>query len=47
MSVQSPGCVNCYSLGLHFGRPRKKSHSDASSAESRREYYMGEGGGFP
>jgi len=33
--------------GLHFGSPGKKSHSDVGSAESRREYYMGEGGGFP
>jgi hypothetical protein len=32
--------------GLHFGSPRKKSHLDASAAESYREYYMGEGGGF-
>jgi hypothetical protein len=33
--------------GLHFGSPGKKSHLDASVAESYREYYMGEGGGFP
>jgi len=33
--------------GLHFGSPEKKCHSDASVAESHREYYMGEGGGFP
>jgi len=33
--------------GLHFGSPRKKCHSNASAAESHREYYMGEGGGFP
>ncbi len=33
--------------GLHFGSPKKKSHLDASAAESYREYYMGEGGGFP
>jgi len=25
----------------------KKCHSDASAAERRREYHMGEGGGFP
>jgi len=25
----------------------KKSHLDASAAESCKEYYMGEGGGFP
>ncbi len=34
-------------LGLHFGSPGKKSHLDASAAKSCREYYMGEGGGFP
>jgi hypothetical protein len=33
--------------GLHFGSPGKKSHLDASAAESCKEYYMGEGGGFP
>jgi hypothetical protein len=34
-------------LGLHFGSLGKKCHSDASAAERHREYYMGEGGGFP
>jgi hypothetical protein len=34
-------------LGLHFGSPGKKCHSDASAAERHKEYYMGEGGGFP
>jgi hypothetical protein len=33
--------------GLHFGSPGKKCHSDASAAEKHKEYYMGEGGGFP
>jgi len=33
--------------GLHFGSPGKKSHLDASAAESCRKYYMGVGGGFP
>jgi len=33
--------------GLHFGSCEKKCHSDASVTERRREYYMGEGGGFP
>ncbi len=33
--------------GLHFGSPGKKSHLDASVAESYREYYMGEASGFP
>jgi hypothetical protein len=33
--------------GLQLGSPGKKSHSDVASAVRRREYYMGEGGGFP
>jgi hypothetical protein len=33
--------------GLLLGSPRKKCHSDVASAESCREYYKGEGGGFP
>jgi hypothetical protein len=33
--------------GFHFGSPEKKSHSDVSATERHREYYMGEGGGFP
>jgi len=33
--------------GLLLGSPKTKSHSDASATEQRREYYMGEGGGFP
>jgi hypothetical protein len=33
--------------GLHFGSLGKKCHSDASATKRRREYYMGEGGGFP
>jgi hypothetical protein len=32
---------------LHFGSPGKKNHLDASATESYKEYYMGEGGGFP
>jgi hypothetical protein len=27
--------------------PRKMYHSDVASAENCREYFMGEGGGFP
>jgi hypothetical protein len=34
-------------LGLQLGSPGKKCHSGASAAEWHREYYMGEGGGFP
>jgi hypothetical protein len=33
--------------GLLFGSPGTKSHSDVGAAERHREYYMGEGGGFP
>jgi hypothetical protein len=33
--------------GLQLGSPGKKSHLDVVSAERHREYYMGEGGGFP
>jgi hypothetical protein len=32
---------------LHFGSPGKKCHSNASATESHKEYYMGEGDGFP
>jgi hypothetical protein len=32
--------------GLFLGSPRTKSHLDVDVAERRREYYMGEGGGF-
>ncbi len=34
-------------LGLPLGSPGTKIHSDVSLAKRRREYYMGEGGGFP
>jgi hypothetical protein len=34
-------------LGLLLGSPGTKSHSDVGAAGKRREYYMGEGGGFP
>jgi hypothetical protein len=42
-----PGAQTGTILGLHFGSPGKKCHSDASATERHREYYMGEGGGFP
>jgi len=42
-----PGVQTGTVSGLHFGSLGKKSHLDASAAESCREYYMGEGGGFP
>ncbi len=34
-------------LRLLLGSPGKKCHSDVASAKSCREYYMGEGDGFP
>ncbi len=42
-----PGVQTGTVSGLHFGNPGKKCHSDVASAGERREYYMGEGGGFP
>jgi hypothetical protein len=33
--------------GLYLGSPETKSHSDVSVTRRHREYYMGEGGGFP
>jgi hypothetical protein len=33
--------------GLQLGSPGKKSHLDVASRERCREYYKGEGGGFP
>ncbi len=51
MSFQSlgtpPGTVSETISGLQLGSPGKKSHLDVASAERRKEYYMGEGGGFP
>jgi hypothetical protein len=47
MAVQSPGSPAGTISGLHFGSPNKMCHSDVASANSRKEYYMGEGGGFP
>jgi hypothetical protein len=34
-------------FGLLLESPETKSHSDVSAAQRHREYYMGEGGGFP
>ncbi len=34
-------------LGLLLGSPRIKNHLDVGDAERHKEYYMGEGGGFP
>jgi hypothetical protein len=47
MAIQSFGSPAGTLSGLHFGSPNKMCHSDVASATSRREYYKGEGGGFP
>jgi hypothetical protein len=47
MAVQSSRSPAGTLSGLHFRSPNKMCHSDVASATSRREYYMGEGGGFP
>jgi hypothetical protein len=47
MAVQSYGSPTGTLSGLHFRSPNKMCHSDVASATSRREYYMGEGDGFP
>jgi hypothetical protein len=33
--------------GILLGSPGIKSHSDVGATGGHREYYMGEGGGFP
>jgi hypothetical protein len=47
MSSQSPETPTGTISGLQLGSPGKKSHLDIVPVEWRREYYMGEGGGFP
>jgi hypothetical protein len=47
MAAQSFGSPVGIISGLHFGSPNKMCHLDVASATRRREYYMGEGGGFP
>ncbi len=42
-----PGVPQGEISGLPAGSPGKKSHLDVVSAERRKEYYKGEGGGFP
>jgi hypothetical protein len=42
-----PGVQTGTISGLHLGSLGKKSHLDVASVRSRREYYKGEGGGFP
>jgi len=43
VSGVQPGTVS----GLLLGSLKKKCHSDVAPVEQCREYYMGEGGGFP
>ncbi len=47
MSSQSLGTPTETISGLQLGSPGKKSHLDVTFAASRKEYYMGGGGGFP
>jgi hypothetical protein len=47
MAVQSSRSPARTISGLHFGSPGNLCHSNVASATSRKEYYMGEGGGFP
>jgi hypothetical protein len=47
MSSQSPGTPTGTISGLQLGSPGKKSHLNVASTKHCREYYMGEGGGFP
>jgi hypothetical protein len=46
-SPKVPGVQTRTISGLHFGNLGKKCHSDVASAGECKEYYMGEGGGFP
>jgi len=46
-SPKVPGVKTETISGLHFRSPGKKCHSDVTSMGEPREYYMGEGGGFP
>jgi hypothetical protein len=47
MNSQSPETPPGTISGLQLGSLRKKSHLDVVPETWRREYYMGEGGGFP
>jgi hypothetical protein len=47
VSVQSPKSPTRDSFGTPPWSPGKMCHSDVAPAGSCREYYMGEGGGFP
>jgi hypothetical protein len=47
MGSQSSGSPTKTISGLHFASPKNLCHLDVASMASCREYYMGEGGGFP
>jgi hypothetical protein len=47
MAVQSSGSPAGTISGLHFGSPGNLCHLDVASMACCREYYMGEGAGFP
>jgi hypothetical protein len=47
MAPQSCGSPTLIISGLPFWSPGQKGHLDVGLMERRREYYMGEGGGFP
>jgi hypothetical protein len=47
MAIQSSESLAETISGLHFGSPGNLCHLDVASMASCREYYMGEGGGFP
>jgi hypothetical protein len=47
-SLGSPNRDNFGTVsGLHFGSPGTKSHLGMGAVEQCKEYYMGEGDGFP
>jgi hypothetical protein len=47
MNAQNPRSVNRDNFGTPPWESREKNHLDVPSAWSCREYYKGEGGGFP
>jgi hypothetical protein len=47
MMAQSPGSPNRDSFRTPLWKSRDKGHLGVGAVEQRREYYMGEGGGFP
>jgi hypothetical protein len=47
MAVQSSGSPIGTISGLHFESLKNLCHLDVASTASCKEYYMGEGGGFP